>query len=565
MSRGTFAFVADRFVALYLLILLAAAYPVVFLIRNIDYFPPSSISLGLLASLVLTGVIYLMCLAVIRNSVPALWMTLIVSVAFWGFNSGKDLVAMLLSQWPGSALSNAASRDLAIGLASFVSVGLCAVVYYCMRGRVSNVHTRLLLGIFLHCLLILPLLGLAADRFLGTFAVRGERASASPLESPSGSNPDIYYIILDGYGRADILDSLYGYDNRPFIGFLEREGFYVAHRSHSNYTQTALSLASSLNMDYLDNLLNVSLLRASISRNPLHRVIEDSQVRHELSRRGYRFVVVDSGFRITRIDDADVLLTSAPKRFGDALDIEVLLALVEMSPVSTFVASVRPMGSKKKRNVLSRLEGQLRRIRSNRPVLPHGGRIVYSFNAIKTASELPGPKMVFAHIVCPHPPFIFGPRSPLDVYKPSRGNWESFSIGLDELGGAGAGQDARRFKKGYAGQIEYANRQMENIIPLILAHNPNSVIIVQADHGPDLFTKWDTLEVPIDRFYILNAYYFPDRNYQDLYAAITPVNSFRVVLNKAVGTSVPLLPDKAMFSPLKQPYQFTDMTAQLPK
>jgi hypothetical protein len=71
---------------------------------------------------------------------------------------------------------------------------------------------------------------------------------------PKGRYPDIYYIILDGHARSDILAELYGYDNNWFVDSLRQRGFYVADRSRTNYAQTYLSLASTLNMTYLDSL-----------------------------------------------------------------------------------------------------------------------------------------------------------------------------------------------------------------------------------------------------------------------------------------------------------------------
>ena len=46
--------------------------------------------------------------------------------------------------------------------------------------------------------------------------------------------PDIYYIILDGYARADILEELYNYDNSEFLEFLEQRGFFVADQGRAN-------------------------------------------------------------------------------------------------------------------------------------------------------------------------------------------------------------------------------------------------------------------------------------------------------------------------------------------
>jgi len=66
---------------------------------------------------------------------------------------------------------------------------------------------------------------------------------------------DIYYIILDGYPRKDVLEKNYHFDNSDFIARLEQLGFYVADLSRSNYAMTFMSLASSLNMIYLDDVV----------------------------------------------------------------------------------------------------------------------------------------------------------------------------------------------------------------------------------------------------------------------------------------------------------------------
>jgi hypothetical protein len=59
----------------------------------------------------------------------------------------------------------------------------------------------------------------------------------------------------------------------------------------------------------------------------------------------------------------------------------------------------------------------------------------------------------------------------------------------------------------------------------------------------------------------LSAYYFPDQNYQALYPGITPVNSFRVVLNTYFGAKLPLLPDRNYFSTWSHPFEFVEVTS----
>ena len=91
--------------------------------------------------------------------------------------------------------------------------------------------------------------------------------------------PDIYYIILDAYARADVMQDFYGYDNSHFVEQLTDLGFYVAPCSQSNYAWTGLSLTSSLNMNYLQELY--------ISADSLP-AWKYSAVRQELKKLGYK-------------------------------------------------------------------------------------------------------------------------------------------------------------------------------------------------------------------------------------------------------------------------------------
>ena len=82
-----------------------------------------------------------------------------------------------------------------------------------------------------------------------------EARSIVPISTPVSEierRPDIYYIILDRYGNEETLREIYGFDNGPFLRELEKRGFTIARDSWANYFKTALSLTSSLSMDYLD-------------------------------------------------------------------------------------------------------------------------------------------------------------------------------------------------------------------------------------------------------------------------------------------------------------------------
>ena len=66
------------------------------------------------------------------------------------------------------------------------------------------------------------------------------------------------------------------------------------------------------------------------------------------------------------------------------------------------------------------------------------------------------------------------------------------------------------------------------------------IIIIQSDHGPG--SCWDEARVDRsderERLSILNAFYFPDRRYERLRQEMTPVNTFRIILDQYFGWAI---------------------------
>lgn len=67
-----------------------------------------------------------------------------------------------------------------------------------------------------------------------------------------------------------------------------------------------------------------------------------------------------------------------------------------------------------------------------------------------------------------------------------------------------------------------------------------------------------------EAFSILNSYYLPGCDYSQLYDSITPVNTFRMVLNHYFGTDYEILEDRSYFSG-QQHYNFIDVTEEVNK
>ncbi len=188
----------------------------------------------------------------------------------------------------------------------------------------------------------------------------------------------------------------------------------------------------------------------------------------------------------------------------------------------------------------------------------HGKKIEFTFDELPATVDINSPKLVFAHIMVPHPPFVFAadgtpryPDRPFNIYDGS----DFFSVGTKQ-----------EYWDGYRQQVEYVNQKLLLAVKGILSNSKKPpIIILQGDHGPGLMLDHHNLENTNvkERFSILSAYYFPDQDYSTLYQGISPVNTFRIVFNKYFNTKYEILDDHSYFSDYLQPFLFTDVTGQL--
>ena len=102
----------------------------------------------------------------------------------------------------------------------------------------------------------------------------------------------MYYIILDGYARADTLKQECHFDNSEFLEQLQARGFYVADQSCSNYPMTFMSLASSMNLCYLDE----SMTKAG-GFGLVWSFLDRCAVAHLFQAKGYRFIYFATNFK----------------------------------------------------------------------------------------------------------------------------------------------------------------------------------------------------------------------------------------------------------------------------
>lgn len=327
--------------------------------------------------------------------------------------------------------------------------------------------------------------------------------------------PDVYYFILDSYGRDDLLKEAYGYDNSAFIDALRERGFYVAECSQSNYVRTEISLGSSLNMSYLQGLDPV-FTPDSIKRKVLWDSLKHSAVRYNFETMGYKTIGFATGFAWNELNDADLFF--APNSISAGInEFEVLFLQ------TTLARHVQQLGLFDPDQVM----GQNFR-----------DRTMNVFDRMDDIAHMSDPTFAYVHLISPHPPFVFGPNGE-PTYPPDF--WNENREYPPDL-----------YAKGYQNQLTFLNKKVLEAMDTLIAESDTSpIIILQGDHGPWLQTREK-------RMRIFNAYYLPGNN-DKLYSKITPVNTFRLVFDTYFGGNYDILTDVSYFSPVPKLYDFSEI------
>jgi hypothetical protein len=343
--------------------------------------------------------------------------------------------------------------------------------------------------------------------------------------------PDVYYIVPDSYSASTALKKYFGFDNSTFTNLLVEKGFYIAEKSTSNYPKTYLSLTSSLNMEYLDFLsVNVD----SINETLIDPLIKNNNLVLFLKKHGYNYYQLGSWWWSTQYNKL------ATKNYN--LDLINPTGINAFNSIIINNSLIKPM-----------LPDQLFNSIVTESVDDKRRRIIYQFETLPKVAKLPGPKFVFAHIIAPHGPNVFGKNCEFIT--------EDQLIGVaDEVG--------------YTNQVACINKYLINSIDAIMKSSSRPpVIIIQSDEGAPFLAdrlnppnNWKSADAKMlnEKFPILGAYYFPDGNYTTLYKSITPVNSFRIILNKYFNTNIPLLSDRNYVNlDMQHLYEFKEVTQEI--
>ncbi len=492
--------------------------------QNVEQLSPAQTFTSVAILLGFTAIMFPLFALILRSAARAGMLVSLFLFLFFSFG------AVHRALWHGEAQVPASGALILLAVWVAILLGGAALIVMIRRGLGEITK---ILNVVAATLVTFSLVNISIHE-LGSSTALEDAGSAEPIQlaqtdpPPVEELPDIYYIVLDGYARADILEKVYSYDNSEFLEYLERKGFFVASRSHANYAQTTLSLTSSLNLGYLDDLAS-QVGSESGDCHPLYRLFDNNVVVQFLKQQGYLIATFPSGYTPTTLDSADVYMGS--EQPWNELEIALLMS----TPIPWIVISQSQFD----------------------PYAPHISRIRYTLEHLAGAAQLESPHFVFAHVVAPHPPFVFDERG--NAVQQNRGYTIEDGNRFLELGGT-----REEYREGYTKQLSFVNAQVMTALDSLLSAQSSrpAIIILQADHGPGLLLDWEHLEntyLP-ERLSILNAILLPGEDSAGLYDEITPVNTFRLILNRHFGTELELLEDESYFSTPEHPYRFVNVT-----
>ncbi len=317
-------------------------------------------------------------------------------------------------------------------------------------------------------------------------------------------NPDIYFILADEYAGNTELKDLFQFDNKVFLDQLASRNFHTIRESQSNYNYTPFSVASILNMDYLD-------LKGKDRTKPdlayCYEAIRDNKLLQFLKSHTYTF------YNYSVFDfEGQPAQTSAT-----------------FLPVKTRLITAQTF--------LSRFDKEIRfnfvhrwKSKKNQEILTyankHNNENIYDLTWKLAEKKTSSPKFVYAHLMMPHYPYYFdktGKEYPFEKLQ----------------------EDNQVNKADYIEYLQYSNKKLLELVDhILLTSSLPPIIVLMGDHGFRHFRQ------PVGpKYYFLNlsTIHLPSKNYSGFNDSLTAVNLFRTILNTDFGQRLPYLKDSTSY------------------
>ena len=354
-------------------------------------------------------------------------------------------------------------------------------------------------------------------------------AGRTPATSATGLR-DVYLIVVEDYGSPRTLGQYLDVHDDGFFDWLTERGFTVLPSTTSNYGRTPLSMASLLNMTYLDQVA-AAQGPDSASYAPVNAMVDHSAVAAFLRDRGYLIAQLGSQYYLT----AHSSVADVNPVFGRTSDYQTVLYQSTILPAIAGRLGFEDAFTERKVN---------------------DDAYRWELATFPTLRDLTGPKFVLTHLFLPHHPWI-----------------------VDEDGHyiSAAADKKRTPTERYDAQWREVDRQVRAMLEPLLQGPEASrpIILLTTDEGPnpegmatiDGDLDWShATDAQLDqKFGIFAAYYLPGVDSSSLSPTMSSVNAFRFIFDRYFDAGLELLPDRSWIHQDKHhPYVLTDITDRLP-
>jgi len=273
---------------------LLAIFPIIFLFsHNVNSLSPEVIILPLFSVIAITFLIWIVLGFVLKSRIKSGFIVSIGLVLFFSYGH----IYILLDEL---------QKDSDFSHYVLIIPGLVVFAlgsYYLIRTKNSLKNPTKIANVIAASLVIISLLGIGEYFMSEGFSqneIDVEPKKQQVHASETKKLPDVYYIILDGYSGSKSLLTILNYDNSEFTDFLINKGFYVPTESYNNYRLTSFSIASTLNMKYLNYLTEIKGID-STDLYELAKISRNSEVIKNFKSLGYTTYTIEAGSEHTKV------------------------------------------------------------------------------------------------------------------------------------------------------------------------------------------------------------------------------------------------------------------------
>jgi len=259
--------------------------------QNIHLVVLEGLLLPFVVIIAVASVMWIILYILLKNTTKSALLTSVYTVLFFTFGHLSSIFSDNLPQIPIFQL------NIILGLFYGIIAVIFSVFIFKTNRLLNNASS---IGNVMSLVLVLFLLiNIGMFTFQNQSVLDENNSVPLSLSNIPENVPDVYYIIMDEYAPSKTLENVYDYDNSNFEKFLIQKGFFVAKNSHSNYAETFLALASTLNMKYANNLTEI-VGSDSIDQSIPYSMINNNIVMKNFKNLGYEIYNFDSGWWGTR-------------------------------------------------------------------------------------------------------------------------------------------------------------------------------------------------------------------------------------------------------------------------